>query len=128
MQPIDVIRRHYDAGSRGDLEGMFADFAPDALFEERSLPAPGVYHGADQVKQIVFPAIGATYRDFRFVLDHLSASDATVIALGWYEAIVLATAEAVRFRTCHVWTVEGGQIKRFEQIADTLAIARALQS
>jgi ketosteroid isomerase-like protein len=92
-----------------------------------------------------------TCRDFRFVvnrkslplaalkwnfrsvccrqdLEHLSASDTTVIALGWYEAIVLATDEAVRFRTCHVWTVGGGQIKRFEQIADTLAIARALQS
>lgn len=122
-----VIRRHYQASSQGDLDGMFADFAADGQFIEATLPAPGTYIGADAIKAQVFPAIAAVYDGFRFQLERLVADGDTVVALGWYEGTVRASNQPIRIRTCHVWTVQDGQIRRFEQIADTLAVAQALQ-
>lgn len=124
---LTTIRRHYQAASQGDLDGMFADFASDGQFIETTLPAPGTYIGAEAIKAQVFPAIAATYDGFRFHLDQLLAQGDTVVALGWYEGTVRASGQSVRIRTCHLWTVQDGQIRRFEQIADTLGVARALQ-
>jgi hypothetical protein len=124
---LAIIRNHYLAASRGDLDGMFADFASDGQFIEITLPAPGTYIGADAIKAQVFPAIAATYSDFRFLPEQLLADGDTVIALGRYEGTVRANGNNVRIRTCHVWTVQGGQIRRFEQIADSLGVAQALQ-
>lgn len=128
MDALTVIRRHYDAAAKGDVAGMFADFASDGEFIESALPAPGTYVGADAVLTKLFPALGTVYENFRFVLEHLVAAGETAIALGWYEAIVRASGKAVRIRVCHAWTVKNGQIKRFEQIADTLTVSKALGS
>lgn len=127
MDPLTVIGRHYAAATKGDLAGMFADFAPDGVFIERTLPAPGTYVGAKAVIETVFPALAAVYDDFRFVLDQLLGNGETVIALGWYEARLTRNGQPVRIRVCHVWTVDQGRITRFEQIADTLAVFQALQ-
>lgn len=125
MRPIDAIRRHYDASDRGDLQAMFADFAEEATFHERSLPAPGIYRGAAEVRGQVFPAIARTYSSFHFVLEALAEAGPQVIAVGWYEAE--RNGQLHRFRTCHLWTTEGDKITAFEQIADTLAIHLALK-
>jgi ketosteroid isomerase-like protein len=126
MTARSVIKRHYDAGAKGDVPGMFADFAPDAEWIERTLPAPGVFVGADAVLQNVFAAIGATYEDFRFTLDQLVGQDDVIIALGWYEGRVRSTGRVIKLRASHVWTVYNGTITRFEQIADTAGVEKAL--
>lgn len=125
---LSVIRRHYAAAARGDLDGMFTDFASDGQFVETTLPAPGTYVGAEAIKAQVFPAIATAYTDFRFLLEQLVPQHETVVALGWYEAVVRASGQPIRIRTCHIWTVWDGRIQRFEQIADTLTVARALQA
>jgi ketosteroid isomerase-like protein len=126
MSARSIIQRHYDAGAKGDVPGMFADFAPNAEWIERTLPAPGVFIGADAVLQNVFAAIGATYEDFRFTLDQLVGDDDVIVALGWYEGRVRSTGSVIKVRASHIWTVRNGAIIRFEQIADTACVEMAL--
>lgn len=128
MDPLAIIQRHYDAGARGDLADMFADFDPRVEWIERTLPAPGVFVGVDAVLQNVFSAIGATFDDFRFNLDHLAGQGPMVVALGWYEGRLRKTGAALKVRACHVWTVTEGAITRFEQIADTASVERAFET
>lgn len=126
MNSVSVIKRHYDAGARGDAPGMFVDFAAGIEWVERTLPAPGVFIGPDAIAQNVFGSIGAVYEDFRFALDQLIGEGEIIVALGWYEGRVRNSGSDIKVRACHVWTVANGVIVRFEQIADTAIVEKAL--
>src|SRR3972149_6485911 len=63
---LDIIRDHYAASARGDLEGMLAAFAPDIAWTEvAGFPYAGTYHGAAAIVANVFARIGAEWEGFR---------------------------------------------------------------
>ena len=124
--PKEVIADHYAAGSRGDLDGMIADFADDIEWTEAAgFPLAGIYHGPEAVKTGVFMALGADWDGWAPQIDELVADGETVVALGWYTATHRATGKPVRTRLAHVWRVSGERIVAFEQITDTLPVRDA---
>ncbi|HLM30336.1 MAG TPA: nuclear transport factor 2 family protein [Solirubrobacterales bacterium] len=58
---LDLVRRAVSAYSRGDLDGLFEDWAPDAVLDwsnSRGLDAR-VFHGLDEIRSFTERFIGS---------------------------------------------------------------------
>lgn len=128
MTHSERVSAHYAAGERGDLAGMLADFAPDiAWVEAAGFPLAGTYRGPTEVAERVFAPIAAEWDGFGMVPDELIERGDTVIALGRYVGTHRTTGHQLSARAVHIWRLAGTQITGFEQVADTLLIARAAE-
>lgn len=129
MSGVDVVRAHYAASDRGDLEGMLAPLAPDAAWTEMAgFPYAGTYHGPEGVKAGVFARIGAEWDGYRFDLDELVDGGDVVVGLGTYSGTCKATGKSMTARVAHVWRLRNDQVVAFEQFADTLLVDRAMRA
>lgn len=121
-----IVKAHYDASARGDLDGMLADLAPDAAWIEMdgSLCA-GTHIGRAAVIENVFKVIGAEFDQFGFALERLLDAGDDVVAIGGYHGHHRRSGKSFKVRTAHLWTVKDGKISRFEQFTDTRRLAEA---
>ncbi len=125
---LEVIKAHYAASDRGDLEGMMAPLAEDAQWTEMAgFPYGGTYIGPDSVKENVFARIDAEWEGYTAELTDFVADDTHVVAFGHYSGTFKATGKYFKARVAHYWTVEDGKVVRFEQFTDTALVAEALR-
>ncbi|MBE7416835.1 MAG: nuclear transport factor 2 family protein [Ideonella sp.] len=126
--PLQIVADHYAASARHDLDGMLADLAPDVQWVEMAgAPTAGTFVGREQIIEHVFKPIGAEWDDFGFELQRLVDGGDTIVALGHYSGTYRPSGKPMRARVAHVWQVQGGQVRRFEQFADTVLLVRAMQ-
>ena len=126
--PVDIIRSHYEASARGDLDGMLIDLHPQVRWTEASgFPYAGTYVGRKAIVQGVFARIAQDWDDFGFHLEQLVGNDGAVVAIGSYRGVCRSTGRALDVRTAHVWQLAGGCVTAFEQFTDTLLVERAMQ-
>ena len=129
MTNADVIRAHYAASDRGDLDGMLEPLAADAAWTEMDgFPYGGTYHGPDEVRAGVFARIGADWDAYRFDLDELVDGGEVVVGIGRYSGTAKATGKQMTARVTHVWRLRDGAVVGFEQFTDTLRVAEALRA
>jgi len=50
-----------------------------------------------------------------------------VVGIGDYRGTYRKTGKPMQARVVHVWQVEGGLVRRFEQFTDTLLVAQAMR-
>lgn len=126
MSSADVIRVHYDASSRGDLDGMLAPLSADASWiEAAGSPYAGTYVGPAAVAAQVFARIGSEWDGYRFDLEELVDGGDTVVGIGTYTGVFRATGREMSARVAHVWHVRDGRVVRFEQVADSVPLVAA---
>ncbi|MEU4805293.1 nuclear transport factor 2 family protein [Actinosynnema sp. NPDC023587] len=126
MTALEVVRAHYAASDRGDLEGMLAPLAPDATWTEAAGSTyGGTYTGRDAIVANVFQRIGADWASFDVTVAELLDAGDTVVALGSYTGVHRATGKSMTARFTHVWRVADGRVTGFEQVADTALIVGA---
>ncbi|EFM55999.1 nuclear transport factor 2 family protein [Brucella inopinata] len=124
----EIVKAHYDANARRDMDGMLADIAQDCRWTEMDgFPCAGTYVGPEAIVENVFAALGAAWDDYTFTLDRLLDAGSDVVAIGNYTARNKATGKAMDVRVVHVWGVADGKIRRFEQFTDTLRVAEAMR-
>lgn len=125
--PRQIISDHYAASGRQDLPAMFADVADDVRWTEMAgFPCAGTHVGPAQVIEKVFKVLGAEWEGYRFELERLVDGGDTVVGIGNYHARHRRTGKTVRARVTHVWQVQGGKVRSFEQFTDTLLVAQAM--
>ncbi|GGT67224.1 nuclear transport factor 2 family protein [Actinomadura citrea] len=124
----DIVKAHYAAAERGDLDGMVEKFADTVAWTEMAgFPYAGTYVGTDAIKAGVFGRLVADWKGFRAAPDELiDGGDGTVVALGHYEGTYRATGKGMRVRFVHVWRVQDGLITGFEQFTDTHLLREAM--
>ena len=128
MSNADVIRAHYDAGSRGDIEGMLAPLADDCRWVEMAgFPYSGTYVGPQGVLNGVFARLGADWKGYRVDVDEIVDGGDTVVAIGTYSGTFRATGKEMTARVVHVWKLRDGRVVGFEQFTDTLKVAEATE-
>ncbi|CCH30714.1 nuclear transport factor 2 family protein [Actinosynnema sp. NPDC047251] len=126
MTALDVVRAHYAASDRGDLDGMLAPLAPDASWTEAAGSTyGGTYVGRDAIVANVFQRIGADWASFGVSVAELLDAGDTVVALGSYTGVHRATGKGMTARFTHIWRVADGRVTSFEQVADTALIVGA---
>lgn len=106
---------------------MLADLADDVQWTEMAgFPCAGTHVGPLQVAGKVFQALGTEWDGYAFKLERLVDGHDTIVGIGDYSGIYRQTGKAMQARVVHVWELEGGKVRRFEQFTDTLLVARAM--
>ena len=124
---VDLVRGIYDAFATGDVPGVLGRMAPDIVWmEAENFPyADGnPYVGPEAVAAGVFARCIGEWDDFGVQIDEIVDGGDTVIALGRYLGTYKATGKTQHTQMAHVWRIAGGKAARFQQYADTLAVAR----
>jgi ketosteroid isomerase-like protein len=128
MSNADVVRSFYEGIEGGNLPAALDLLAPDVAWTEMAgFPYAGTYHGPDAVVENVFARIGSEWDGFRFDLDEVVDGGDTVVGVGTYSATCKATGRPMQARVVHVWKLRDGKATAFEQFADTLKVAEALE-
>jgi uncharacterized protein len=123
-----IVSDHYAASARGDLAAMMAEVAPDVHWTEMAgFPCAGTHVGPAQVIDKVFKVLGREWEGYAFHLETLIDADDCVVGIGPYHGTYRATGKAMEARVAHLWRVEGGLVRRFEQFTDTLLVAQAMR-
>jgi uncharacterized protein len=123
----DVVKAHYDANDRRDLEGMLADITPTTAWTEMAgFPCAGTYYGPEAIVKNVFMALGAQFDDYTFKLESLLDAGDHAVGIGNYSATHKKTGKHLNARVVHVWQVKNGKVSHFEQFTDTLLVAQSM--
>ena len=64
---------------------------------------------------------------YTFKLERLVDGGHTILGIGDYSGTFRATGKAMRARVVHVWELEGGKVRRFEQFCDTRRVLDAMK-
>ena len=76
----------------------------------------------------VFARIGGDWDGFAAVSDELIDAGDTIVSLGHYDNPLTGKSYIVRAQFAHVFRVKNGKITGFQQYADTLGTARAMEA
>ncbi|QAY58886.1 nuclear transport factor 2 family protein [Microbacterium protaetiae] len=128
MSNADIIRAHYAASDRGDLEGMLAPFAAEVRWTEAAgFPYAGTYVGPQAVAENVFGRIQEDWDDYTVAIDEIVDGGDVVVGIGTYSGTYKKTGRFFAARVAHVWRLEDGRVQEFEQFCDTELVGRALR-
>lgn len=125
---LEIIRDHYAASARGDLDGMLKCLANDVSWTEMAgFPYAGTYIGPAAVRQNVFERIGEDWENYSADPDELidGAGD-VIVAVGHYSGTYKKTGKFMRVRVVHIWRLKNDAVVSFEQFTDTRLVAEAM--
>jgi len=128
MRPVEIVKRSYEAFSRGDLDSVVADFDPEIEWQQaQGLPHGGTYRGVEAVRRSIFDPLDADWWD-EFSADpdeFLDAGD-DVMVLGRYRGVAKGTGKRLDVPFVHVWRLRDGKAVLFRQFLDTRGWVEAL--
>ena len=125
---LEIIQKHYAGSDNRDLAAMIAPLSPTTVWiEMEGFPLAGTYVGRDAIVVNVFAALGQDWSDFAVKVDRLIDGGDTIVAMGSYSATYKKTGKAMTARVVHVWDMEGGMVRKFEQFTDTALVAAAMR-
>jgi uncharacterized protein len=130
MSNLDPVRALYAAFAKGDMPAALATMAPDIVWiEADNYPYAdrNPYNGPEAVLHGVFARIGGDWENFTAVSDEFIDGGDTIVSLGYYGGVFKATGKPMRAQFAHVFRVKNGKITGFQQYADTLGTAKAME-
>jgi ketosteroid isomerase-like protein len=125
---VTVVKGIYEAFATGDVPAVVAALSPDIVWNEaENFPyADGnPYLGADAILGGVFARIMTEWDGFAALPEAFHDAGDTVIMTGRYAGTHKATGKSMNPQVAHIWTLADGKAVRFQQLIDTLAVARA---
>ncbi|HYD24164.1 MAG TPA: nuclear transport factor 2 family protein [Croceibacterium sp.] len=128
---VEIVKGIYQAFASGDVPTVVGAMSPDIEWNEaENFPYSdgNPYRGPDAVLAGVFARIGGEWDGFSVVPERFLDAGDTVVMLGRYTGTFTATGRSMNPQVAHVWTLEGGKVVRFQQLVDTLAVARSTGS
>lgn len=130
MSNSNPVRALYAAFAKGDMAAALAAMSPDIVWNEaENYPYAdrNPYLGPEAVLHGVFARIGADWENFSVNSEELIDGGERIVSLGHYTGVCKATGKPMRAQFAHVFSVKNGKIASFQQYADTLGTARAME-
>lgn len=126
---VDIIRRMYDALSKGDVTSVLGQMhqqiewreAENFIYADRN-----PYRGPQAVLEGVFMRLASEWADFSVVPEEWLDAGNHVVVLGTYSGRHKETGREVRAQFAHIWGVSHGRAVRFQQYTDTKQFADAV--
>ena len=84
------------------------------------------YRGPDAIRVGVLARIGGEWDGFAAEPREFVDRGDTVVMTGRYTGTYEATGLPINAQVAHFWTLEGGKVVQFQQLVDTLAVARGV--
>ena len=128
---LAAVKAIYQAFATGDVPAVVGAMSPDIEWNEaENFPyADGnPYHGPDAVLGGVFARIGGEWDGFAVEPSEFLDAGDTVVMTGRYTGTCKATGRSMNPCVAHFWTFADGKAVQFQQLVDTLAVARAVGS
>lgn len=125
---VSLVKGIYHAFGTGDVPAVVAAMSPAVeWYEAENFPyADGnPYCGAEAILGGVFTRIASEWDGFHVEPEQFLDAGDTVVMLGRYAGTWRGTGTAMNPQVAHIWTVAEGKVVRFQQLVDTLAVARA---
>ena len=123
-QKTELIRGFYSALAVEDAPRALALLADDIEWTTMwryKVAGRGPQHVAEG---ILMPLM-KEWREVAFVPSEFISEGDTVVSLGRFTGVNVATGKRAEARYAHAWTVADGLITSFRQYIDTLAVAEA---
>lgn len=129
MTNFEIIQDHYSGSASKDLARMMAPITGETRWTEMAgFPCAGTFIGPDAVIENVFKVLAAEWEGYDFTLERLLDAGSSVIGVGTYTGTYRRTGKSMRARVVHVWDLEDGHVRNFEQFTDTLLVAEAMSA
>jgi ketosteroid isomerase-like protein len=125
---VSLVRQVYDAFARGDVPGVLANFHPQIDWREAegfAYADGNPYIGPDAVLQGVFGRLMTEWDGFAATPGEFLATADGVVTLGRYTANHKVTGRALDAPFAHIWRVQDGKLRSFQQFTDTAQFAGA---
>ena len=125
---VEIVNGIYQAFGTGDVPAAVAAMSSDIEWNEaENFPYSdrNPYRGPDAVLSGVFARIFEEWDGFGVVPEQFLDAGDTVVMLGRYTGTFKATGQSMNPQVAHIWTLDGGKVARFQQLVDTLAVAKA---
>lgn len=128
MGNVSVVRRSYEAFSRGDMDAVVADMDAEIEWQQaQGLPHGGTYRGLDEVRRNVFDPLDRDWwSEFSAAPEELLDAGDEVVVLGRYRGVAKKTGRRLDVPFVHVWSLRDGRVWRFRQFLDTHGWVEAL--
>ncbi len=125
---VSLVQGIYRAFASGDVPAAIAAMSPEIEWNEaENFPyADGnPYIGPEAIVGGVFARLASEWDGFHFAPEQFLDAGDTVVVTGRYHGTWRATGKAMSPQAAHIWTCAQGKAVRFQQMVDTLAVARA---
>jgi ketosteroid isomerase-like protein len=115
----ELIRSAYAAFQQGDIAGVLGVLADRVEWDVTAvLPQGGSWRGREAVGEF-FEELGSHWADLTLDLDTLVSEGDTVVAIGRAAGRLREHGDAAAgYGFAHVFTVAGGAVTRFRELAD----------
>ena len=126
--PAGLASAFYDSVRAGDIPAATAVFADDLVWFEPPFPGHpgGTFAGKANVLQNVLGVFLSTWTGLSVLPERVTSSGDIVVVHGRYSGRHRATGRAFEARFVHTWFFRGTQAVRFEMLADTVQLFRAV--
>jgi hypothetical protein len=128
---VALVTQLYDAFARGDVPAVLGTFDPQIDWREAegSAYADGnPYIGPDAVLRGVFGRLMTEWDGFTVTPREFLATPDGVVTLGRYTARNKSTGQSLDAQFAHVWRVDDGKIRSFQQFTDTAQFANTARA
>lgn len=125
---LAIIQTLYEAFAARDRDRILEIFDPEIEWiQNEGFPGGGRHVGAEAVLNDVFAKFRVDWEVWQAVVERWLDAGEAIVALGEYRGTHKTTGRSMKAAFAHVYWVRGGRIVRFEQYADTLKVAEAMQ-
>jgi hypothetical protein len=124
---VAIVKGIYEAFGTGDVPAVVAAMSPDIEWNEaENFPYSdgNPYRGPDAILGGVFARVGREWDGFNIEPKQFLDAGDTVVMTGRYTGTCKATGRSMNPQVAHFWTLAGGKAVQFQQLCDTLAVAR----
>ena len=110
QENVEIVRRIYDAGKRGDWDAGFRDAAPDFEVTFKAGPGAGTHRGREAVESVFRDAVSGF--DFWIMepVEFHESGDQVVVVVDNRLRPKGGTSGEFEFRNGHVWTIREGAV------------------
>ena len=110
QENVEIVRRSYDAGNRGDWDAAFRDAAPDFEVTFKAGPNAGTYRGREALESVFRDMLSGF--DFWIMepVEFRESGDQVVVVVDHRLRPKGGTSGEFEFRNGHVWTIREGAV------------------
>ena len=130
-QNIDLINNIYTLFNDRKFDEIAAHLAGDITWiaaDSSPLADESPYQGKSVVRERVFGRIEAGFEKLTIRVDEIYSADGDrVVVLGYYSAILRGSGKTFDAQLAHIWTIEDGRLRKFQQYVDTYRIAESMK-
>lgn len=126
---VDIVMGVYEAFAAGDVPAVLAAMDREIEWNEaENFPyADGSpYRGPDAVLAGVFARLAEEWESFVVQPEQFLDAGDMVVVTGRLSGAYKATGRKFDVQMAHFWTLTDGKLVRFQELTDTLAIARVV--